>query len=321
MSQTDSCEYNYESLYWTDYESFCWPEYFDYYNGQYWFDEETKIQSWHDYNEVPYEPARILFDKYAKNQIKISSRKIMILLRYERSRISTDSYLELLKLKNKSRKIKRTFALYVDNPEKVKEFIDMNNKYEYIKDPIELAIKAINFENKFKEIVNDAILGKKVKGIKQEKYTLIRSQYKKDLIYPPMAGYIENEEYIEIIAYHIEKKDHFSNILPELYYNNRRAKMNCMRDEYSYDDPYEWNRSDYDSYENKERHNRHMKNRNCWYSIGPIHKKYYKKVLKHHTIQPCTLNRNTTKLIAMNKCYDMKNSYIHVPYVMFAYIF
>ena len=69
MSQTDSCEYNYESLYWTDYESFCWPDYSDYYNDQDWYDAETKIQSWHDYNEVPYEPARILFDKYVKNQI------------------------------------------------------------------------------------------------------------------------------------------------------------------------------------------------------------------------------------------------------------
>lgn len=317
MSQTDSCEYNYESLYWTDYESFCWPEYNDYYTDQDWYDAETKIQSWHDYNEVPYEPARILFEKYAKNQIKISSRKIMILLRYERSRISTDSYLELLKLKNKSRKIKRTFALYVDNPEKVKEFIDTNNKYEYITNAVELAIKAINFENKFKEIVNDAILGKKVKGLKQEKYTLIRYQHKKNLIYPPMDGHIKNEEYIESCAYHIEKNDNFSDILQILSYNTWVAKMDYMKDEYSYSDPYKY----LDPSEDEERYNRHRKNRNCWYNVGPIPKTYKRKVLKRHRIQPCILNRNTTKLIAMNKCYDMKNSYIHVPYIMFAYIF
>lgn len=317
MSQTDSCEYNYESLYWTDYESFCWPDYSDYYADQYWEDPVTKSQSWHGYNEVPYEPARILFDKYVRNQIKISSRKIMILLRYERSRISTDSYLELLKLKNKSRKIKRTFALYVDNPEKVKEFIDINNKYEYIENAVELAIKAINFENKFKQIIKDATLGKRVKGLKQEKYTLIRYQHEKNLIYPPMDGYIKNEEYIESCAYHIEKNDNFSDILEILSYNTWVAKMNYLCDEYSYDDSYKY----MESSENEEQLEKHGKNRNCWFSTGPIPKTYKRKILKHHRIQPCALNRNTTKLIAINRCWNMKNSYIHVPYIVFAYIY
>ena len=324
MSQIDSYEFNnlrHFTNSFRDDESLCWQNYSDNYNVQYWADPITKVASYHSQSYIPNRPARRLFDLYVDGKIKIFSREIMTLLRYERSRINTDSYLKLLTLNNKKERIKRSFGLYVDNPEKVKEFININTEYEYIKDSIELAIKAINFENKFKQIVNDAILGNKVKGLKQEKYTLIRCEHKGDFIYPPMSGYIENEEYTECMAYHIEKNDHFSNILLELYYNNWHAKMDCMLDEYSYDDPYEWKKSDYDSYENEKRHNRHMKNRNCWYSTGPIHKKYYKKVLKHHTIQPCTLNRNTTKLIAINRCWDMKNSYIHVPYIMFAYIF